>query len=769
MPESQSRPLALRTAYGISLALFVLLAVNAPAQDSSKPVIQNGYAMHQSIDFGGHAVNTSGNIDFYNTLVGASSGPRLLGHTLDLRAVPGSRHTFFDTLSTYSFGYGGDNIAMTSLRASKGKLYDFNGTFRRSQLYFNYNLLGNPLNPAVDANNNTLYLAPNFPVFQVNTSPNFANNVRRMLDLNATILPLNKISIRLGYSSNDIEGWSGTTLEPVSPHMFLYSNNRISTDNWLAAVDWKPVRGTLITYEQIVTHAKNNTFLSLPPFGNPLGGFQLSNGTPVQFGFDGQAAINCGAGVNAITPGNPPILNEACSGALSYRRAAPTRAIFPTEELRFQSSHFKNLAFNGRFRYTGANMNAPDYLEQFNGLSAAVTNPAAATGQQRTQITTFPDAGATAKRISVAGDIGATYQISRKFSASDQYDFWNFRQPSSIGALVMQAQCGLSMFAAPGSAPCSATSQDATTTTAAASGMYLAQKTNINTLTGAYQISPAASISLGWRYRAREIIRSGGNASHAGTDADTNLSIHENTGILSAALQPTRAWKVNGSIELGYANNAYTQVSPRQTQRYTLRSTYRPKAWATIGGTFFDLEHRNNIFLVNHLDHNRSFTFFGSVAPNEHWAIDLGYGYSDVYSVSGICYSLGTGVASTLPDGTGCSTANNQFGNSYFDTPTHSGNIDFSWSPIKVVHTAIGYHVNSIDGAQMQFNPRQVPGTLQSKFQTPYFNIAWQIHPEWTLKADWNYYGYGEQGYQGLVLPRNFHANNATIAMRYAF
>jgi len=33
----------------------------------------------------------------------------------------------------------------------------------------------------------------------------------------------------------------------------------------------------------------------------------------------------------------------------------------------------------------------------------------------------------------------------------------------------------------------------------------------------------------------------------------------------------------------------------------------------------------------------------------------------------------------------------------------------------------------------------------------------------------WNYYDYDEQSLVGPTLPRHFHANLATVALRYAF
>ena len=39
----------------------------------------------------------------------------------------------------------------------------------------------------------------------------------------------------------------------------------------------------------------------------------------------------------------------------------------------------------------------------------------------------------------------------------------------------------------------------------------------------------------------------------------------------------------------------------------------------------------------------------------------------------------------------------------------------------------------------------------------------------WTWKADYNYYSYGEESPIGPTLPRNFRGNVYTLAVQYAF
>lgn len=733
---------------GGCLSLSILFAsADASAQDAQEPkeMIRGGYAIHQTVDLGGHIADISGSGPMYSTLVNMQSGPRILSHFLTMRATNSKHFPLFDTLTTASSGYGGDPNNFTTLRLSKGKLYDFQGMFRRNRQYFDYNLFSNPLIPAgVTSNGYT------FP--QIYSSPHLFNTVRRMTDVTLTLLPLSKVSIRLGYSQNIMQG---PTLSSVhfGTEALLAQNWRNSTDTWLIGVDWKPLPRTSFTYEEHITHYKGDTNSSLTGLN-----LQLAGGTPTTLGFDNvsapaasSASSACGAHpaiLNSAT--TPPTANPCLNGYLQYSRLQPTRTLFPTEEFRFQSSDIKSLKFNGRVMYTGANMNLPSYYEYFNGLESRTAS--------RVETTT---GSAKGQRINVNASFGIVWQASEKLSISNQYEFENFRQPSLV-SLSTVTQSGASMLATPGAA------QEPEIT---AGDTFLGMKTHSNTVTAAYAISPRASISLGYRYRSRLIDRSMPFETDALAEGTAyTLSIHENGGILGVSLRPTRQWSINGNVEIAYANRTYTQVSPRALQHYQIRTTYRPKTWATFSAAFNDLERRNNVLYVNHLDHSRSITIGASVVPNEHYSFDLSYGYLDIFSRTGLCYAATPALtgAVSIPAGTSCGS-NPYLGTGYYDAPTNYASIGVTWSPIKKLHTGAGYRINAINGSTETLNTRQVPGTLQSQFHTPYANIAWTIAPGWSWKADWNYYGYGEGGAVGPTLPRAFHSNLFTLGVHHEF
>ena len=106
--------------------------------------VPTGYSIHQSVDLGGHMASITGSGAMYDTLVNLQSGPRVLGETFEMHALPGNKHTLIDSLSAFGSGFGGDPNSFTKLDFSKGKLYEFSGMFRRDRQYFDYDLLGNP-------------------------------------------------------------------------------------------------------------------------------------------------------------------------------------------------------------------------------------------------------------------------------------------------------------------------------------------------------------------------------------------------------------------------------------------------------------------------------------------------------------------------------------------------------------------------------------------------------------------------------------------------
>ncbi len=144
------------------------------------------YEVKQTIEFGGRVADISGSRSIWDSYVNVDSGPRLLQQTLDMHSA---NHTglLFADLTLANFGYGGDPNNLTRLQIQKGTLYNFQANFRRNKNFFDYNLLANPLNPAISI--------PNIPY---PISPHLFETTRRMSDFNLGLFDQAPVRLRFG-------------------------------------------------------------------------------------------------------------------------------------------------------------------------------------------------------------------------------------------------------------------------------------------------------------------------------------------------------------------------------------------------------------------------------------------------------------------------------------------------------------------------------------------------------------------------------------------
>jgi hypothetical protein len=830
---------------GIAILLLVTGSANAqsatpeaPAASAPAPVVQEGFIVRQTADLGGHMVGVSGSGSMYDTLVNIHSGPRVLGETFTLHAVPGTKHPLIDSLTAFSNGFGGDPINYAKLDFSKGKLYEFSGTFRRDRQYFDYDLLANPSVPPITVPYGMTAGVPTAASFQwqqVNQSPVMFNTVRRMTDTNLTILPLSKVTFRLGYSQNIFQGPSLTPggYDIGKSTLLLQEYQRNSTDDFLAAIDWKPFEQTKLTFEEQVDHYKaDSTFTVAPGAFNA----QEADGTPVALGgWDATASPYTTASCNTAsmgtaytnattytiftapsTPGGLPVVNPACDVITKYARSQPTRVIYPTEILRFQSASIKNISTNGDFRYTISNSSLPNYYENLQGLDGTIRS-ATFTG------------GASAQRRVVALDYGLSWDVTKTITLSDQVTFSNVHQPGNVNVSVGVTQNTPALttgnatinYSGPlvAGAAFSVNGNPAGTTLYG----YFGQKYITNNATASWDPSSRAQFALTYRYQTHTINR--------GSPVSPLLlvGIDENGGIFNAAFRPTAKWDMNGTVEILYDNNAFTPMGPRQTKHYRFHTLYKPRIWATVSGTFNDRERHNNTNNtgvtpadgpLQHVDYSRSGSVGLTLDPNEHYSFNMNYAYTDVYISTNACYLNGatatlpgtatvtsSGAASLCPGvfTRGSTTILSSYGptKDFMDAPTQFASVGVVYLPKKWLRSAAGYDISAVSGNQFFANAQQVNGSLQSAYQTPYVNVAWTVHPGWIWSAEYKYYGYGEGGpsgaplcttsttatavitpcssstfagvtgltepSSGLTAPRNFHANLVTLAMHYEF
>ena len=136
----------------LRIALFTAALIGArqaafaQSANAGEGVDNGNYNYQGSFEFGYRFVNSNGSQPVYDTFLNQQQGPRLLEQTLSMRSL-NHEGVLFDNLFVSSFGWGGDPENATRLRISKNKWYNFNGSFRRDQNVWDYNLLANALNP----------------------------------------------------------------------------------------------------------------------------------------------------------------------------------------------------------------------------------------------------------------------------------------------------------------------------------------------------------------------------------------------------------------------------------------------------------------------------------------------------------------------------------------------------------------------------------------------------------------------------------------------
>jgi hypothetical protein len=849
--QAQSSAMIQRIAGAAGIAILMTMGVAvaqtpAPGAQMATPepitVVPDGYSIHQTIDMGGHMVDVSGSGAMYNTMINVHSGPRMLNQTLEMHSLPGKKNGLFDTLSAISSGYGGDPINFTRLNASKGKLWDFFGQFRRSRQYFDYDLLGNPnittggFIPIGPSN------APvgKLPWAQVQHSSVMFNTVRRMTDAELTLLPLSRISFRVGYNHSTMEGPSLSPSYTIFKYdALLQEYQRNGSDDYLGAIDFKLNPKTKITFQEDIYDYKADSFFTLDPNGFMV---QEADGTPAYLGnWDSQvpygiSACNTGSmgtgytssSVYQILTPNPsggkPIINAACAVVTKYLRTLQTRTLLPTSTVRLQSNSLENVSINGDVRYSLGTSNLPSYYEQANGLNGAVRS------------TTWTGGYAKVHREMFSSDLGVVWQITKAFSLADQFDYSSTKQP---GESLVPAPTNLSTPAAPnqtinynGPLTASVGTLPHGINGTLTPGFY-GQGIIANNLTAAWDVSARARVSVTYRYSTRNI---GQGVPHKGDLQETDpvsgeITISESTGIANLAYRPASNWDMNGTIEIGYYDNALTPIGPRQLKQYRFHTTYRPKTWATINGAYTDRERHNNTFNaqeeiaggqpyqgpINHIDYSRVASVGTSLMPSEHYGFDLNYAYTRVYTASNVCFN--NGATATLP-GTATLTASGApavcpgifargsttqlaswLGRDFQDAPTQSLSAAVTLSPNAKVHSSLGYRLSDVNGTRFFNDARDVNGSLNSNYQSPFVSFAWTQRQGLIWKAEYNYFGYGEGGpsgptlcstttavnsvvspctsfsqptgltepTSGLTAPRVFHANNVTLGVHYEF
>lgn len=746
-------------------------AAKKPAAEPKEKTLGN-YTMHSNVELGGVITRKDGSDATWATMVNEGTGLRVLNQSLELRTMNPSKTRFFDTLSTASFGFGGEPNDVSYLKMSKGKLYDFSGSFRRDRNYFDYNLLANSLLSTASATTPALVPEPD--------SLHIYNTVRRNTDTLFTLFPVSRISFRVGYNHNTNEGPTLSTLHGGGD-VQLSQWFRNSLDTFTGGVDFKLAKRTTLSYDQFFAFYRGDTTFQLAP--TP---FTLSNGTPVSLGVDVLTGptVTCGTGANKTENVINGVANPFCSSTTTESEVAPTRTSFPTEQFRFASNYWDKVSMNGRVTYSGGVSNVNSFNETFIGIGRASSPlPSGSVLREEVETGSGPNGQfAHNKRINVNADYSAEAELSKYISVSDAVHYRALRVPgynNYTETLIGGPSATTSNFTPLTSASLT------TVTTPNSVANFLNQRILSNTLLGIFTVTPEVKLSGGWRFDHRNI-----------TDTGDDLTWRQDGLLLGAAITPSRAVRVNvnfdtlnwKSISESTPSNTFTREAPDKVYHVRARAVVAPAKWINFTVTGNDFEGKNDDPLVNHLEHSHDISFATEIMPNEKFSLDVNYAHDDVFSETNLCYIFVPTAAYPLPAGaqgsvgTCLQTADNPggtlptqsastqlyLGNGRYDAPVNFFSGAISWAPSKYFRYNGGARVTDTNGTAEFLNPLMVPGALQSKVISPFSDLVVNIAPQWAWHGNWVHHGYDEAGGPGPA-PRTFHGDVVTLGVRYAF
>ena len=794
----------------------------APASDESAGKIWGNYTVHQSVEFGYRDSMIGGNQNNYSTFENLQSGMRLFDYSMDMHSI-NHQGILFDNLTFTNFGYGGDPNNVSRLHIDKNKWYDFRAQFRRDKNFWNYDLLANPLNTS------TVPL-----VTPISSSPHALDLSRHMQDYDLTLLPQSRLRFRLGYSRNTNQGFAAGTVEggeePLLSQMLLYR-----TSSYRMGVDYRGIPKTTLSFDELLTYSKvdkaitdnNLTFqtstgvpvdlglvfigtspcaapisnpLTTPKTVNPLCNSYTSYSQvqnprasfPTERfrfqsayfkNFSTTGSISYSSGTNSITD-----INEAFTGYVSRTIARGGTSGGPAQAKRISV----NADWSGDYRITDKWSIEDDY--------------------------SFQDWRSPSMWNTIATNLFATPPAA----------------PGQTGLLLPIAVFTPATFATVCPAPFNGPGcpQHNTSSLADVTGefvqQFLGQRIHRNLLELRYDFTRKMSAHIGYLYSSRtiadfsatfdngEIYFPGGAAGNVGNnflaargdcakvagvlpagctvnangsiqegtpttlipdaanDTTRNLTlIHEHALVAGFSARPTDKLRMNADVVFGYNDNSFTRVSPRQVQSYKVHASYDPTSWARIDMAVDLHENRDNVSMVNNIEHGRTYSFMTTLSPSSKLWVDFGYHYMDIYTQTKICFAdTGSPIFTSLCPVPGASSPLGTL--SFYSSKDHYAYADVMWKPVKRVTAVLGYAGSIVRGNTTFLNALSPTGTLDFNYLKPFVSLSYDIRKDLTYKTAWNYYGYNDRGIVNPIglaaLPsQDFNGSNVTFSLKYVY
>jgi hypothetical protein len=272
---------------------------------------------------------------------------------------------------------------------------------------------------------------------------------------------------------------------------------------------------------------------------------------------------------------------------------------------------------------------------------------------------------------------------------------------------------------------------------------FLAQRIVTNTIELKYDFTRRASVHVGYMYTSRTI-------------ADFT------------ATSDTGETYFPGGASGATAANFY--LAARGDCAIVAPATTLP---ARLSGAVDIHENRDNVSMVNNLEHGRTYSAMATFSQGANLWVDFGYHYMDIFTQTYICFAdTGSTVftsACTIPGTTG------PLGTlSFYASKDHYAYADVMWKPVKRVTAMLGYAGSIVRGNTTFLNALSPSGTLNFNYLKPFVSLSYDIRKDLTYKTSWNYFGYNDRGFPnpaGLArLPsQDFNGSNVTFSLKYVY
>ncbi len=501
-----------------------------------------------------------------------------------------------------------------------------------------------------------------------------------------------------------------------------------------------------------------------------------------------------GNGSPCNTPLNNGIANPTCNGFLSYNQTQNISTTIPTEQINLKSTSIKRLDLNLQYQYSGASMNTP-VNESFYGLIS------------RSGVLGFTSAGSgsNANWVSSSADASATYSITDKLRLVEIFRWRNWQsygnylnlQDNYFGAASSGSPSLLNPIATfppvilghTSSSPADVINEywvnlDGEQTKQNDFQVQYDVSRNFGVRTGfqwtGYNVQPGNSYeaSLGDIYYPNNASR--GDCVGVPLNPDGSCTF---TGVLAPYGNPTvpinrYSWLVglwfqkgplhaHADANFGSANNYAYRIDPRTGQNISGSVTYTPKSWLSIGTDmiFQRATNYSDGTQINFNEHNYHVGFTGTVTPSKYYALDIAYSFDAIQQNILECFA-GSYPLNSSPCFDGSSLLQT---NGFYATHTQFGSFSLLLTPMNRLRFRAGYSIVDNDGDTTQFNIYQPLGPLVSRYQMPLAGVEYSFYRNLSFRGGWNYQNYGEGSFIGPTAARNFHANETTLAIHYAF